>query len=177
MPSWLVRERHRVAVTVSSDRVMEATMRLTWREVPGFYRLIRLTRIAPPNLSPDEPVISLFTDGPYRLLHQGQAEIVFGGYLPSPGRRSGKPPHPPHSLSDFASACHPSTVKVAVGFAVHDGVLQTETRALPAGRSTKVRFALYWVLIRAGSGFIRQSWLRGIRLRAQTDPPPCHHAG
>lgn len=172
MPAWFLRERHRLPVMASSDRVMAATRCLTWREVPGFQRLIRLRRIAPPNLSPDTPVISLFTDGPFRLLHQGATELLFGAYLPTPGTQSGSPARPPHSVPDFASTTHPGTVKVALNFTFHDGMLQTETRALPAGRLAKVRFALYWALIRAGSGFIRSAWLRGIRRRAQATPCP-----
>jgi hypothetical protein len=47
-------------------------------------------------------------------------------------------------------------------------VLTTETRVLGTDRRTRRLFAVYWFVIRGGSGLIRRVWLRGIRHHART---------
>ena len=45
--------------------------------------------------------------------------------------------------------------------------ISTETRVYAGTKRAGRRFALYWRVIRPGSGFIRRMWLRAIRRRAE----------
>jgi len=45
----------------------------------------------------------------------------------------------------------------------------TETRVAVEDRSARRRFAVYWAVIRFGSGLIRRDLLRAVRRRAERD--------
>jgi hypothetical protein len=47
--------------------------------------------------------------------------------------------------------------------------VSTETRITATDTTTRVRFGLYWTLIRAGSGLIRRDLLRTVARRATAD--------
>lgn len=47
-------------------------------------------------------------------------------------------------------------------FLYRDGVLSTKTRCQATDGFATRAISLYWLAIRAGSGIIRGSWLRGI---------------
>ena len=49
-----------------------------------------------------------------------------------------------------------------------DGHVTTETRVFARTDAARRRFAVYWRLIRPGSGIIRRSWLEAIKRRAET---------
>jgi len=50
----------------------------------------------------------------------------------------------------------------------NDGRLTTETRVVlaPTGNTRRI-FAVYWRIIRPGSGIIRRGWLEAIKRRAE----------
>ncbi|WP_433167149.1 hypothetical protein [Kribbella sp. CA-247076] len=57
----------------------------------------------------------------------------------------------------------------ATNFRAVDGFLVTETRVIASDARSRRRFALYWLLIRAGSGVIRRVWLHAISSRAHAN--------
>jgi hypothetical protein len=46
-------------------------------------------------------------------------------------------------------------------------LLTTETRVLATDPASRRRFRRYWLVIRAGSGLTRRSWLRAAKRRAE----------
>ena len=69
----------------------------------------------------------------------------------------------------------PGGVRVVVNMRVQplaDGgtLLSTETRAAANDAGARRRFAIYWAVIRAGSGLIRRDILRAIARNAETRP-------
>ncbi len=49
--------------------------------------------------------------------------------------------------------------------------MPTETRVMATDARTRLRFAGYWLLIRAGSGLIRRDILRAVAQRAEGQSP------
>jgi len=68
----------------------------------------------------------------------------------------------------------PGCVKVAMNMRLEargrSTWLSTETRVLAVDARSRRRFALYWLLIRGGSGAIRRAWLRAVARRAKLTP-------
>ena len=171
MPRWSTREHHEVSLSLGPKRpaaVMDAVEALTWREVPGFYRIIRVAGMGAKRFAPDARVLDmfLFLGSPYRLVHRSEEELVIAGILPlSKGQRL--PELGDHPVHSFRELTQPNLVKVSMNFLFRNGVLSTETRNLPIGWRASLMFGLYWWSIRLGSGFIRRSWLGGIRRRVE----------
>lgn len=83
------------------------------------------------------------------------------------------PPTPLGTMEEFIAFGRPGFAKIATNFLVEDGPtrqqcsrLRTETRVWVADRASRLRFGLYWLVIRPGSGLIRQEWLSRVRQRA-----------
>ncbi len=75
---------------------------------------------------------------------------------------------------EFLAFAFPNSAKAVLGFRIVPGEtggsnLITETRIQALGLGARRRFALYWVLIRPGSGLLRRLWLRAIRRRAERE--------
>lgn len=56
-------------------------------------------------------------------------------------------------------------LNLAVSATPDGSLLSTETRVLATDPRSRSRFRVYWLLIRAGCGAIRRSWLRAIERR------------
>lgn len=76
----------------------------------------------------------------------------------------------------FARLAGPGTPKLVIGYrATPDPLgtlLTTETRVFCPDRSSLLRFAPYWTLIRIPSGLIRRRTLRAIKFAAENRVPP-----
>lgn len=149
VPVWQFRERHSIRITASPEAIFEAIRRVTPREIFLFRTLTFIrhpVRGGPKsilNAPPDEPLLDVATRTGFRYLaDEPPREIVVGVDI---------------SPEVFA----------AMNFLVDGSLLSTETRVF--ARSVKARraFAVYWFVIRLGSGFIRRMWLRAIRKRAE----------
>lgn len=163
MPRWTSRERHSIAIPPASANVMSTVEHLTWKRVPTFHRIITLGGMGTRDFfGQDEPVLDFLLNGPYRIIHRSETELVIGGILPL-NKTQRLPELGPQPVDAFRELNSPGIVKVAANFLVRDGMLSTQTRNLPIGLPAQVLFGGYWVGIRAGSGVIRRSWLRGIR--------------
>ena len=74
----------------------------------------------------------------------------------------------PATRSQLQAAAKPSAAYPVGHRATPRGTrISTETRVLAVDPASRRRFALYWLVIRGGSGAIRRSWLHAIARRAE----------
>ena len=122
-------------------------------------------------LASGQPLLDAFRDAGFAVLGERPgAEVVFGTVArfwrvldaPLPAIRT---------REDFLAFDRPGYAKVATSFVVtaEDGGsrIVTETRVRGTSPDATRRFRWYWLVIRAGSGAIRRSWLHAIRRRAR----------
>lgn len=165
MPEWTWNEFHSIAMPAEQTHVIDIADDLAWNDVPLFRRIIRTTSLGRVPRRSDARVLDLFEEGPYVQAHRDAQELLFVGFLQTrpdlPSSPLGEDP-----VTGFRDAAPPRSVKVAMNFLHRDGILSTETRCQATDAFATRAFSLYWLAIRAGSGVIRGSWLRGIRRRA-----------
>jgi len=149
VPEYQFSERHSVRVDATAERVYEAIRDVTPREILFFRTLTAIRRLGRKtgdsilDAPPDVAVIATATRCGFRLLADDPPrEIVIG--------------------IDVASQ-----TLAAMNFRFEPPRLTTETRVFARTPAARARFALYWLAIRAGSGFIRRMWLRAIKRRAE----------
>lgn len=168
LPAWDHRSRHTIRVDETPAALLATVDELTWREVPVFRLLLTLRGIAGPGVTPSAPVLSWFTSAGFGEVARTDDELLIVSTQPV---RGGLRPATPLSIAAFRAFDEPGYVRIAFNFTVADGVLATETRVLATDPRARRRFAVYWSLIRAGSGLIRRVWLRAIRSRARPTRP------
>jgi len=149
IPRWQFRERHSIRIEAPPEVIFDAVLHVTAREIVLYRTLTwirRLGRSGPPgilNAPPDEPPLEVATrSGFRRVASDPPREIVVG--------------------IDIAPA-----IFAAMNFRIEGQLLSTETRIFASTPRAKRTFAVYWLVIRGGSGFIRRMWLRAIRKRAE----------
>ena len=110
-------------------------------------------------------------DAPVPLLTVHRRREVLAGGVMQPWKLRGGGRPPALDAAGLRTFHAPGWVKCAVDFVLEpDGagtVLRTETRVIATDAVTRVRFALYWLAIRAGSGLIRREILRSVARRAE----------
>ncbi|MEK6376064.1 MAG: hypothetical protein AABO58_25595 [Acidobacteriota bacterium] len=148
LPQWQFRERHAIRIDAPPERVYAAIRAVTAREIRffrAFTALRRLGRRGPEgilNPPPDEPILDVATRTGFELLADD----------------------PPHELVvGLRISRH---VLAAMNFLIEGPEVSTETRIHTATRRAAWQFGLYWVVIRAGSGILRRTWLRAVKRRA-----------
>jgi hypothetical protein len=150
IPCWHFVERHEIRILATPSRIYEAILQVTPAEIAFFQTLTAVRRLGCRgdesilNAPDDEPILSVATRTGFRVLAgEPPRELVFG--------------------MDVA----PQTFAV-MNFLVHDdGLVTTETRVAARTDAARRKFAVYWRLIRPGSGIIRRSWLLAIKRRAE----------
>jgi hypothetical protein len=151
VPRWQFDERHEIRINAPPDRIFAAIRDVTPREIRFFDTLTAIRRIGGDgresiiNAPGDEPILAVATRTGFRMMvDDAPRELVFGTRV-APG--------------SFA----------VMNFRVEsDGRLTTETRvALAPSALTRRIFAVYWRIIRPGSGIIRRGWLEAIKRRAE----------
>lgn len=151
VPRWQFAERHEIRIDAPPDRIFAAIREVTPREIRLFKTLTVIRRLGGDgresiiNAPDDEPILAVATrTGFHLLVDDTPRELVFGTRV-APGSSA------------------------VMNFRVEsDGRLTTETRvALAPSGSTRRVFAVYWRIIRPGSGIIRRSWLEAIKRRAE----------
>ena len=149
IPEFQFSERHSVRVGAAAERVYRAILDVTPREILFFRTLTAIRRLGRKSgesildAPPDEPIIATATRCGFRLLADDPPrEIVIG--------------------IDVAAQ-----TLAAMNFRYESPRLTTETRVFARTPAARAKFALYWLAIRAGSGFIRRMWLRAIKRRAE----------
>jgi len=176
------RECHHRVIGASRDRVYDAVWTVTLGEMPLVPLLFALRSLpailagkgSPPRKQDEPQLPQMIASGFTLLAHDPGREVVVGTIeqMCQPGGvRAGI-----HDADEFLAFDQPGFVKVAMNFTLseHEGAtrLVTETRILGTDRRARRKFALYWLLIRLGSGAIRRSWLRAIARRAERAVSP-----
>ena len=172
LPRYHFSERHRTRVRASPDEVIRAVVALdsapdrlrdflmALRTVPSRLLGREAPRVGTLGFTPldwdekSETVAGLI--GRFWQLDGGLVPIADGGA--------------------FARFAEPGTPKLVIGYrAIPDPLgtlLTTETRVFCPDRSSLLRFAPYWMLIRVASGLIRRRSLRAIKAAAELPQDP-----
>ncbi len=148
VPRWQFRERHAIRIDAPPERVYAAVRAVTPREIRFFRAFTALRRLGRRGLEsilnapPDEPILDVATRTGFEwLADDPPRELVIGLHIS------------PHVLA-------------AMNFRIDGPELATETRVHASTRGAAWKFGAYWLLIRAGSGILRRTWLRAIKRRA-----------
>jgi hypothetical protein len=117
----------------------------------------------------------LLEHGPVPVLGSDPGRSVVAGGAMQPWKLTGGDEPPVLDAAGLRAFAQPGWVKTAVDFVVEpdgDGTrVSTETRISATDARTRARFAIYWTLIRAGSGLIRRDLLHAVARRATTSGP------
>ena len=149
IPRWQFRERHSIRIAATPDRIFDAIRDVTAGEIRFFHLLTTIRRFGRPapasilNAPPDEPILHLATRTGFRYLGVHPPREIVIGLDPAP------------------------QVFAAMNFRLDGDRLSTETRVATRGVKATIFFGAYWMVIRAGSGLIRRTWLRAIKKRAE----------
>jgi hypothetical protein len=112
--------------------------------------------------------------GPVPVLAEEAHRAILAGGLLQPWKLGGGAEPPMLDAPGLRDYAEPGWVKCGVDFvlvAADGGTrLSTETRVRATDRRTGVKFAAYWLAIRAGSGLIRREMLRVVARRAERTP-------
>jgi hypothetical protein len=171
------RERHAIEVAAPVADVYAATRTVTAAEIPVARQLTwvrslpgrALGRRAPPPAT-TQPVLDDILRSGFVLLGEEPGREIVVGIVGRFWQAC-----PVHATLDEPSAFggfdEPGWAKAAMNFTVEplDGGrtrLATETRIAATDPASARRFALYWALVRPGSGLIRRAWLRAVAKRA-----------
>ncbi len=151
MPRWQFEERHEIRIAASPERIYAAIRQVTAGEIRFFQILTTIRCMGRCREresilhAPDaKPILDVATGSGFRILaDDAPRELVFGTRV---------------ALHTFA----------VMNFRVEpDGRLTTETRVHAGTDAARRSFAIYWRIIRPGSGIIRRSWLEAIKRRAE----------
>ena len=167
LPRYQFSERHRTRVRASPDEVMRAVVSLD--RPPDQIRdvLLALRTVPSRLLGREAPRFGTHSFTPLDWDEKSETAAgligrfwrLDGGLVPIP------------DADAFARFAEPGTPKLVIGFrATPDPLgtlLTTETRIFCPYRSSLLRFAPYWMLIRIPSGLIRRRSLRAIRTAAE----------
>jgi len=169
LPRYHFSERHRTRIGASPGDVMGALV-ASDRPPDRVRGLLMSLRTFPSRLAGREALRAgpdMFTP----LDWDGKSETVAG--LVGRFWRLDGGLVPIASVEEFARFAEPGTPKLVIGFlATPDPVgtlLTTETRIFCPDLHSTVKFAAYWMLIRAPSGLIRRRSLRAIKALAESD--------
>ena len=183
-PAYQFGERHAIPIRASAWQVFDAVLTVSASEIP-FYRELAWVRrgghsgpetiLNPPD---DVPLIAVATRTSFvELASRPGREFVMGTVvIAPPGVRLALGSNP----ESFKTLTQPGFAKATIGFEIQpqpDGScrLLAETRVHATDYVSRATFARYWRVIGAGSGFVRQMWLRAIKIRAESSasaPPP-----
>jgi hypothetical protein len=152
-PRWQFEEHHEIQIDAPPERIYAAIRQVTAREIRFFQALtaIRcLGRCRGESIlnAPDaKPILDVATHSGFRILaDEGPRELVIG------------------------TRVAPETIAVMNFHVAPNGRVTTETRVFSSSDKARRSFAVYWRVIRPGSGIIRRSWLEAIKRRAEGKP-------
>jgi hypothetical protein len=150
MPRWQFEEHHEIQINAPPERIWAAIRDVTPREIRFFQTLTtirRFGRSSDENIlnAPDaKPILDVATHSGFLvLIDDPPRELVIGVHVA------------PQALA-------------VMNFRLAGTRLTTETRVFAQTDEARRSFAIYWRLIRPGSGIIRRSWLDAIKRRAES---------
>jgi hypothetical protein len=173
-PAYEFRERHSLRVRATPERIHDAILNVTADEIFLFRTLIWIRRLGRPlpasilNVPKGTSLHEIGARTTFVTLADSRRELVSATVVARP-KRNPRPTSPAEMLAlrnkpGYAIATMSWTIEPQPGGTC---LVSTETRVHATDAGTRLRFAAYWFLIRAGSGFIRRMWLRAIRKRAE----------
>jgi hypothetical protein len=177
LPEYDFRERHARYIDAPPERVDEAVRAVTISDMP-LARLLFALRAAPRRLrrkptrfgEVDVPLLGLALDVVFGPLGDEPGEEVAIGMIGQPWKLAGGESRRFDRPEEFTAFAEPGFVKAVMNFRFNPKgkgtLLTTETRVLATDPASRRRFRRYWILIRAGSGLTRRSWLRAAERRA-----------
>jgi hypothetical protein len=150
MPRWQFEERHEIRIAASPERIYTAIRLVTAGEIRFFQILTTIRcmgRCREESImhAPDaKPILDVATRSGFHILSDDAPRELVIGTRVAPGA--------------FA----------VMNFRVEpDGHVTTATRIFASTDQARRNFAVYWRIIRPGSGIIRRSWLEAIKRRAE----------
>jgi hypothetical protein len=182
LPQYQFHEIHSLAAEAPGATLFAKLAAITPAELPLLRFLMSVRAVParafsrPPSLSATEPLLQQFMRAGFLVLGEEPDRELVVGTVGQPWRLgAGSMAVSVRTVEDFVAFRRPGFVKIATNFRVDDeranrggSRFSTETRVSVPDRATHLRFALYWILIRPGSGLIRREWLRVIRQRSGT---------
>jgi len=176
VPVYQFSEFHSIRVAAPKEKVYAAIKAVTADEISLFRTLTWMRRFGQSgaegilNAPPHEPILDVATRTSFlSLAEKPNHEIVLGTavIIPRGWRPSGRP-----TPNGFKALHEPGFAVAAMNFLVEDAgpgatLVTTETRIYATDASTRRRFAAYWRTIYPGSSFLRHTWLRAIKRRAE----------
>lgn len=179
LPDYDFAEVHVKSVSAEPTDVSQALTRLTPAEIP-FFRVLLTLRLLPsrlfgsttPHLSANQPVIKQAIQSGFVLLAEDpDRELVLGtiGQFWNPRSR----PLSVANQREFLAFDRPGYAKAVMNFHLigtdpsGPTTVRTETRISVSDRGARRRFAIYWLVVRWGSGLIRRQWLTALKRRAE----------
>ncbi|MFE9884602.1 hypothetical protein [Streptomyces scopuliridis] len=179
LPTFDKREHHSRLIHAPQDRVWDTLMDLRAGDLPVTLGLMRV-RGGPSAWVKGIDVGAhegmdlrvLESMAPREMAADPPHEVVLGDIARYAAMRPSRPEIERGDPEAFAGFAEPGWSKVVMNFRLTpegDGtLLSTETRVLATDASARRAFALYWGVMRAGSGLIRHDILRAIEKKTRT---------
>lgn len=175
IPAFQFNEVHTIDIDAPVDHVYRALLAVTPDEI-SFYRTLtwvrRGGRDGPESImnpAAGKPLLESAVKTGFRMLAQLEnREVVFGGFVAAPPGAAQRA----WTEKAYIALDEPGFAKVAMNFRLEPRgasacVLSTETRVYATDAATRRIFKVYWRTIYPGSAWIRVSWLRAIKQRAE----------
>jgi hypothetical protein len=150
MPRWQFEEHHEIQINAPPERIWAAIRDVTPREIRLFQTLTAIRRFGRSsgedilNAPDTKPILEVATHSDFHVLADDPPrELILGTHVA------------PQALA-------------VMNFRLEGTHLMTETRVFAQTDEASRSFAIYWRLIRPGSGIIRRSWLEAIKRRAES---------
>jgi hypothetical protein len=165
-------EHHELRIAAPPAAVWEALQEIRLADT-ALSRTLMGVRLLPARLSGRSTRMlsgRLLEEGPVPVLGTNPGRSVVAGGAMQPWKLTGGDEPPALDAAQLRAFEQPGWVKAAFDFVLEpdgDGTrVSTETRVSATDPRTRTRFALYWKLIRVGSGLIRRDLLRAVARRA-----------
>ncbi|MEV7085131.1 hypothetical protein AB0O07_04390 [Streptomyces sp. NPDC093085] len=183
LPTFDKREHHSRLIHAPRQRVWDTLMDLRAGDLPVTLGLMRV-RGGPSawvngiDVGEHEgmDLRVLESMAPRELAADPPREVVLGDIARYVATRPTRPDIERGDVEAFAAFTEPGWTKVVMNFRLvpeGDGtLLSTETRVLATDDRARRAFALYWGVMRAGSGLIRHDILRAIEKKTRTPGTP-----
>ncbi len=183
LPGYRQREVHGIRLAAPPERAWAALLAVTPAELPlprarmAVRALPALVRGRGRALAMDGsgPALDLFLRNGWLVLAEEPGRALVTGLIARFWQPVPEGPARVRDAAEFAAFREPGFAKAVTSFEVlPDGSgsrLVTETRVEGTDARARRLFALYWLLIRPGSGLIRRSLLNAVRGRCSAEAP------
>lgn len=175
MPSWDVHEVHSTRIRATPLHVHRALFEVTADDVWLLQTLMALRGLHRRGAAGSRPLIGGAQEGGFALLADEPGREVVLGVMGKFWRLRDRCIRPIGSPAEFAAFSEPGFARAAMSFLIEpiDGGscrVTTETRVSAGDAAARRAFRAYWIVVHAGSAFIRLMWLRALKRRAEQGP-------